>query len=66
MVVIWPVIIKICSAIGDVRLVMGDVCSAIGDSSLVMGDVWPTIGELSPSKFYKINFFIFLNYFNLN
>ena len=63
MVVIWPVIIKICSAIGDVKLVMGDVCSAIGDLSLVMGDVWPTIGDMRPSKFNKIYFFIFLKLF---
>ena len=63
MVVIWPVMVKICSAIGDVRLVMGDVCSAIGDSSLVVGDVWPTIGDMRPSKFNKIYFFIFFKLF---
>ena len=63
MVVIWHVMVKICSAIGDVRLVMGEVCSAIGDLSLVMGDVWPTIGDMRFSLFKKIYFFIFFKLF---
>ena len=57
MVVIWPVMVKICSAICDVRLVMGDVCSAIGDLKLVMGDEWPAIRDLRIAMLYKIYFF---------
>ena len=39
---------------------MVDVCSAIGDLSLVMGDVWPAIDNLMPDMLYKIYFFIYL------
>ena len=63
MVVIWPVMVKIWSAIGDVRLVMGDVCSAIGDLKLIMGDEWPVIGVLMPAIFYKIYFFVYFELF---
>ena len=47
MVVIWLVMVKICSAIGDLRVVIGDVCSAIGDLRVVMGDVLHSICESS-------------------
>ena len=63
MVVIWPVMVKIWSAIGDVRLVMGDVWPAIGDLRLVMGDVWPVIVDLKIAIFYKIYFFVYFKLF---
>ena len=61
MVVIWPGMVKIYSAIGDVRVVMVDVCSAIVDLRVVMVDVWPSIGDMRPAKINKIYFIIFLN-----
>ena len=60
MVVIWPVMVKICSAIGDLRVVMGDVWPAIGELRVVMGDVWPAIDNLMPDMLYKIYFFIYI------
>ena len=45
MVVIWPVMVKICSVIGDLRV--------------VMGDVWPAIDNVKTDMLYKIYFFIY-------